>query len=52
MKDYRGVDLLRDFCGIGGLVMLGIGGWMVAPYLGLMIPGGLLVLASIAGRRR
>lgn len=42
---------VRDFHIYGGLVLLAAGLYMVAPWLALAIPGGLLFLIGIFSRR-
>ena len=40
---------LFDVLALGGLVMLGAGLWMVWPPLGLIVPGGILVIVGVMG---
>ena len=39
-------------CGLSGLAMLGVGLWMVAPYLSLVVCGSVMLALSIAGALR
>lgn len=47
--------IVREVIGIVGVVMIGIGGWLHYPPLGLMLGGGTLVglaiISTISGRR-
>ena len=43
---------MRDAAGILGLVLLGAGFWMCAPWLGLAVPGGCLWLMVVVGALR
>ena len=40
---------MRDAVALSGLVMIGVGCWLVAPWLAFVAVGGVLLMASICG---
>lgn len=42
-------QLIRDGVTVAGLVLLGVGGWMIYPPAGLIAPGLILVYVGIWG---